>query len=215
MEKAEDPDIWTAHKYTSSPAGDRGKSMIPVLKAECNGQEVTTTTNEEKSKILAKTFFLPRPPDDTPIHFANPKPICDFDPISRDQIKRQLAKLKPYKAPRPDGIPNIVLTKCANVLVERLYFIYKAILELRVYYELWRTSTMVVLPKPGKPQYNIPKAYRPIALLNTMPKVLTALLAPSSRPHDFLHRDAPVVAGASLRRMTWQDHNGCNTPTHT
>ena len=115
LEKADDPDIWTAHKYTSSPAGDGGKSRIPVLKAERNAQETSATTNEEKSKILAKTFFPPRPPDDTPLQFVYPKPICDFDPISREQIKRQLAKLKPYKAPGPNGIPNIVLTKCANV----------------------------------------------------------------------------------------------------
>jgi Reverse transcriptase (RNA-dependent DNA polymerase) len=36
---------------------------------------------------------------------------------------------------------------------------------------------MVVLRKPGKPRYDIPKAYRPIALLNTMWKVLMAIMA--------------------------------------
>ena len=127
--------------------------------------------------MLAKTFFPPKPPDDTPLQFVYPKLICDFDPISREQITRQLAKLKPYKAPGPDGIPNIVLTKSANVIVDRLYYIYKAILEQDVYYEPWRASTTVVLRKPGKPRYDIPKAYRPIALLNTMSKVLTALMA--------------------------------------
>ena len=177
LEKADDPDIWTAHKYTSSPAGDGGKSRIPVLKAAHSGQEVSATTNEEKSNLLAKTFFPPKPPDDTPLQFVYPKPICDFDPISREQITRQLAKLKPYKAPGPDGIPNIVLTKSANVIVDRLYYIYKAILEQDVYYKPWRASTTVVLRKPGKPRYDIPKAYRPIALLNTMSKVLTALMA--------------------------------------
>ena len=177
LEKADDPDLWTAHKYTSSPAGDGGKSRIPVLKTANSGQEVSATTNEEKSIMLANTFFPPRPPDDTPIQFVYPKPTSDSDPISKEQIKRQLAKLKPYKAPGPDGIPNIVLTKCANTIVDRLYYIYKAILEQRVYYEPWRESTTVVLRKPGKPRYDIPKAYRPIALLNTMSKVLTALMA--------------------------------------
>ena len=177
LEKADDPDIWTAHKYTSSPATDGGKSRIPVLKTIGNGQEVTATTNKEKSRLLAKTFFPPRPLDDTPLQFVYPKPIRDTNPISREHIKRQLAKLKPYKAPGPDGIPNIVLTKCANIITDRLFFIYKAILELNVYYEPWRTSTTVVLRKPGKPRYDNPKAYRPIALLNTMSKVLTALIA--------------------------------------
>ena len=177
LEKSDDPDIWTAHKYTSSPAADGGKTRIPVLKATGNGQETCATTNEEKSNLLAKTFFPPRPLNDSSIQFVYPKPIRDLEPISREQVRRQLAKLKPYKAPGPDGIPNIVLTKCANAITDRLYYIYKAILEMEVYYEPWRTSTTVVLRKPGKPRYDNPKAYRPIALLNTMSKVLTALIA--------------------------------------
>jgi Reverse transcriptase (RNA-dependent DNA polymerase) len=36
---------------------------------------------------------------------------------------------------------------------------------------------MVVLRKPGKPCYDVPKAYRPIALLNMMWKVLTGIIA--------------------------------------
>jgi len=36
---------------------------------------------------------------------------------------------------------------------------------------------MVVLRKPGKPRYDIPKAYQPIALLNTIWKVLMAIVA--------------------------------------
>ena len=177
LEKAEDPDIWTAHRYTSSPVGDGGKSRIPVLKLTKEGQERIASTNEEKSSMLTANFFPPRPPEDSPLHFVYPEPICELQHVPKEQIKRQLAKLKPYKAPGPDGIPNIVLTKCANVLTSRLYFIYKAIINLREYYEPWKLSATVVLRKPGKPRYDTPKAYRPIALLNTMSKVLTALMA--------------------------------------
>ena len=45
------------------------------------------------------------------------------------------------------------------------------------YYEPWKHFTTVVLRKPGKPDYEIPKAYRPIALLCTLAKVLTAIVA--------------------------------------
>ena len=134
LEKADDPDIWTAHQYTSSPAGDSGKSRIPILKLTRESQETTATTNKEKSRLLAQKFFPLKPPDDLPLQFVYPKPACDFDPISRDLIKAQLTKLKPYKAPGPDGIPNIVLTRCANAIYDRLYYIYKAIIELGIYY---------------------------------------------------------------------------------
>jgi hypothetical protein len=177
LENADNPDIWTAHRYTATLAGDGGKSRIPVLKLTRDGQESTAATNKEKSSMLVKTFFPPRPPDNDPLHFIYPKPICKLDPISREQIKWQLAKLRPYKAPGPDGIPNIVLTKCADTLTDRLYYIYKAILELGIYYDPWKLSTTVVLCKLSKPCYDTPKAYRPIALLNTMCKVLTALMA--------------------------------------
>ena len=118
LEKAEDLDVWTAHKYTSSPAGDGGKSRIPVLKLTRDAQETTANSNEEKASLLARTFFPPSPPNDSPIHFVYPKPIDNPAPIRKDQIRRQLARLKPYKAPGPDGIPNIVLTKCADTLTD-------------------------------------------------------------------------------------------------
>src|SRR5947208_17077091 len=88
--------------------------------------------------------------------------------IMADQIQGQLHKVKPFKAPGPDGIPNVVLTKCTDRLMDRLLSIYKAIFEKGMSYEPWKHFTMVVLRKLGKPKYDVPKAYRPIALLNTM-----------------------------------------------
>ena len=70
-----------------------------------------------------------------------------------------------------------MLSKCANLIIDRLFHIYEAMLERKSFYEPWKISTTVMLRKPGKPRYNIPKAYRPIVLLNTMWKVLTAIMA--------------------------------------
>ena len=193
LEKADDPDIWTAHKYTASPAGDGGKSRIPVLTLTKNGSESTATTNAEKSTMLAKTFFPSKPPQESPLRFVYPEPICSFDSISKEQVKRQLAKLKPFKAPGPDGIPNIVLTKCADTILNRLHNIYSAISEKGIYYAPWKQSTTVVLRKPGKPRYDTPKAYRPIALLNTMSKVLTAIMAELLTFYTETHKLLPAL----------------------
>jgi hypothetical protein len=52
---------------------------------------------------------------------------------------------------------------------------------------------MVVIPKPNKPDYSAVKAYRPIALLNCMGKVLEKLMATRlslmAESHDILHAD--------------------------
>ncbi|EIW75359.1 hypothetical protein CONPUDRAFT_42406, partial [Coniophora puteana RWD-64-598 SS2] len=47
---------------------------------------------------------------------------------------------------------------------------------LRWYPDDWRVFTTVVLRKSGKPDYSVPKAYRPIALVNTMAKLLSAVV---------------------------------------
>ncbi|KAF8686586.1 hypothetical protein AX14_003837 [Amanita brunnescens Koide BX004] len=57
----------------------------------------------------------------------------------------------------------------------------------------FKDSMSVIIPKPNKTDYSIPKAYRPIALLNTLGKLLTKVLA-NRLQHDaaeygLLHRD--------------------------
>src|SRR5437879_271567 len=46
-----------------------------------------------------------------------------------------------------------------------------------MYFNPWRESIMVILCKPGKPDYTTPKAFCPVALLNTMAKLLSAIVA--------------------------------------
>ena len=178
LEKSTDPDLWTAHKYIAATPGDSGRTRIPDLTQRNEGTHTVANTNEGKGKMLAKAFFLCKPVEEetTQIH-SKVKPICKSDPISKEQIRRALARLKPYKAPGPDGIPNVVLMKCADLLIDRLWHIYAAIWDRGLYYAPWRESITIVLRKPGKPRYDSPKAYRPIALLNTLGKVLTAIAA--------------------------------------
>jgi len=96
--------------------------------------------------------------------------------ITANQIQKQLQKLKPFKAPGLDGILNVVLTKCTDMLTSRLLSIYDTMFKSRLMYKPWKSFVTVVLRKLGKPRYNIPKAYRPIALLNTLWKVLMAIV---------------------------------------
>ena len=187
LERAVDPDIWTAHRYVSAAAMNGSNTRIPTLRAKVGESKSTAMTNEEKSKLLVKTFFPPKPSiNGVTVRREDEvrgeeetvsEPVCEMRKITRNQISRHLAKLKPYKAPGPDGIPNIVLTKCADLLIDRLYFIYNAMVTRRLFYEPWKKFNTIVLRKPGKPKYNVPKAYRPIALINTLVKVLTAVLA--------------------------------------
>ena len=87
-----------------------------------------------------------------------------------------IAKLAPHRAPRDDGIPNVVLKETIEQIAEYLLRIYKATFMLNTYSDRWRVWDTIILRKPGKPRYNIPKAYRLIALMNMMAKLLSAMV---------------------------------------
>ena len=171
-------DIWTMQRLISAPATDGGGARIPTLTYKADDKVKTANTNKEKSAALAKGFFPTKQATSNNGEEQGQEPnFGRAGRITTEQILRQLKKIKPYKAPGPDGIPNIVLTKNANLIADRLHHIYVAMLENDLQYKPWKRFITVVLRKPGKPRYDVPKAYRPIALLNTMWKVLMAIIA--------------------------------------
>lgn len=81
------------------------------------------------------------------------------------------------KAPGEDGIPNRILKSIIDLILPYLYVIFNACLSTGYCPTHFRSSITVVLRKPGKPDYTITKAYRPIALLNTIGKALEFIIA--------------------------------------
>jgi hypothetical protein len=86
-------------------------------------------------------------------------------------------KVSPYKAPGPNGLPACVYKEGCTLLALLLLPVFKASLWLGVYLTNWHKSCTIVLRKPGKPDYLVPKAYCPIALLNMVSKILSACVA--------------------------------------
>ncbi|KAF8600950.1 hypothetical protein BDV93DRAFT_418426, partial [Ceratobasidium sp. AG-I] len=80
--------------------------------------------------------------------------------------------MKPNKAPGPDGLPACVYIQGIDIIPDHLLPIFRASLRLGVYPSEWKHSKTAVLRKPGKPDYSAAKAYRPIALLNVVSKIL-------------------------------------------
>ena len=79
--------------------------------------------------------------------------------------------------PGPNRICNIVFIKNADLLVPHLGPIYRVTFTQRHYPDQWKVSFTVVLQKLGCPDYTLTKAYHPIALLDTMAKILSSCVA--------------------------------------
>src|ERR1700709_2313532 len=125
-----------------------------------NGSSASTTP--PKSQLLDSTFSPPPPPNPITPASVPPQSVGKFEKYSQKRILETIAKSKPYKAPGPDGIPNVVLINCANLISSHLEAIYDAIFAHDIYPSSWKQFTTIVLRKPGKPDYTNPNAYRPI-----------------------------------------------------
>jgi hypothetical protein len=103
-----------------------------------------------------------------------PPPLKGIRSFSRARIQQVIRSLSPYKEPGSDKIPNIILIKCCD-LIDHLFFIFKAVFELDVYHPRWLESVTLVLRKIGKTLYDVAKSYRPIGLIDTIPKLFSTL----------------------------------------
>ena len=79
-----------------------------------------------------------------------------FIPVTDKKIYPTIMKLGPHKAPGLDGIPNVVLVHCMDLVVPHLGPLYCATFKLGVYPTQWQDTMTIVLRKLGKPNYMIP-----------------------------------------------------------
>ncbi|KAF8641265.1 hypothetical protein AX14_009972, partial [Amanita brunnescens Koide BX004] len=123
------------------------------------------------------------------------RPTRSFPLISLKEIWDALRPTSNSSAPGPDHVTwrHVKLALSfpdTDIAVRR---IFNNVCLTGTWPQHFKESESVIIPKPNKPDYSIPKAYRPIALLNTLGKLLTKILANrlqhDAAEHGLLHRD--------------------------
>jgi hypothetical protein len=124
------------NKYVTNDPSDFSCTKVPDLKTTINDHPTLASTNSIKAQALADSFFPPPPhTSSVPVDFDYPRPHTGLCYFSHCQIRQAVNQLKPFKAPGPDSIPNVILKRCINTLEDHLFFIFKAVLELDIYHE--------------------------------------------------------------------------------
>ncbi|KAI8417089.1 hypothetical protein FOFC_03402 [Fusarium oxysporum] len=160
---ADNDNIWKAAKYMKS-GDDAAFGKVPQL-VKADGT-ATTSHKEQAEELLAK-FFPPLP--DT---------IEDEGPRTTESpMERQLWATKSWKAPGEDGLSAIVWKQVWPSVKHDVLAIFQASLKEGVIPDQWRHARIIPLKKPGKDDYTIAKAWRPISLLATLGKVLESVVA--------------------------------------
>ena len=160
--------------------------------------------NADKARIFLESFF-PRmdEPEDEPEGAS--KEELGWQPLTEVEIERALKAANGKKAPGVDGLPMLVWKHLWAYISRIIYKIFNASIELGYYPNQWKTAAIVVLRKPGKDSYLVPEAYRPISLLNTLGKLLEAVMAKRLAYWAETHRLLPETQfGGRAGRTTEQ-----------
>ncbi|QRW06107.1 Reverse transcriptase from transposon X-element protein [Ceratobasidium sp. AG-Ba] len=177
LETLDEETLWTAARYINGEHSDGGRARIPNLQyTRPLGETAVARDNQTKSQVLLEAFF---PPAASGLDegVRDTTRVQDLPSLTVENVLEAIRGMRPHKAPGPDGLPALVYIVGADLLAPHLLAIYADSLDSGIYPRAWQHSRTVVLRKPGKPDYSLAKAYRPIALLNVMGKILSACIA--------------------------------------
>ena len=170
LENSQGKDIFTAFRFTKP----RKIEHTPPLNNVTTGE--TTTTFEEKANLYRTALF-------PPLLISPPRNIrmqgdrIPWKDLTDDEIKRAIMTSSANKAPGPDGINFKCIQQAYLAIPHHFTQFYKATMSAGYHPHIWREATIVIIKKPNKPDYSIPKAYRPVSLLNCLGKVLEKIMA--------------------------------------
>jgi hypothetical protein len=158
-----------------------GPCKTPPVKAILY-QGVPCTSPDQLWNMLHSTFnsALDRPIDLSVLGDKWESPsIRAWIPYSAAEMSDALTDTSNRSAPGPDHIMWHHLKHIVrNSYMSHLFlWLANTCLQSGHWPAEFKASTMVVIPKPGKPLYDTPKLFHPIVLLNTLGKMFETMLS--------------------------------------
>ncbi|KAJ5953702.1 hypothetical protein N7454_000598 [Penicillium verhagenii] len=151
--------LWKVSKWARNRGQAGGSSVIPALQRP---DGTLAETNEQKAALLHRTHNQ-----------------IEFPPFTEQEVRDAINRTPPDKAPGPDGLPNRVWRILLGVsnFVTILTSVFNTCTRSGYNPRYFQRSITVTLRKGGPRNFRMPKSYRPIALMNTLGKVLEACIA--------------------------------------
>lgn len=165
--------LYLASKYTTR---DPSVPLLPIPPLR-RPDGVLTSQPTEQAELLFQGTSAPTIPCDLRDVDSTPTPTTPSTPFTLEEVTHTIDNLSPDKALGADGITNRVITAGGKPLAQQLATIANACLRLGLFPTEWKRARTIILKKPDKPDYTSPAAYRPIALLSCLSKVIEAVMA--------------------------------------
>ncbi|KAF8680852.1 hypothetical protein AX14_004444 [Amanita brunnescens Koide BX004] len=169
---------WTAFFEAKIAAPPPPYSTIEVDGAA--PKDVQELFNVMHAQFSQAAAFSPSEEDvQATLSLLDPMVTRDFPRLSDQEICDALSLTGSNSAPGPDRITWEILKVALQVngAIEGLCHLFNSIRDTGTWPSWFKSSTCIIIPKPNKLKYNVPKAFRPISLLNTIGKLLTKIIA--------------------------------------
>ena len=124
---------------------------LPLREEEQLNEEVGKYMNSERSEEILQYFQVWR-------------------------VKAATASFQPMKAAGPDDLKSVVLQHIGDEGLAKITNFFKRSMMSSFIPKRWRQIKVVFIPKMGKDDYSVPKAYRPITLSNFLLKVMEKVI---------------------------------------
>ena len=171
LEKEDAKSIFRAMKYTNSTRVQR----MPSIKDQ---SQTPQTTFEGKCRAFRTALFPPPPEAERPSWDSYQSlNKWEWPTLAQAELQHACSSKIQSKSPGPDTITQDIITHAYEAIPELFFQIYSKMINTGYHPAVWRQATGAILPKPGKPDYSIPKAYRIITLLNCLGKVSERIMA--------------------------------------
>lgn len=171
-------DAWSLHKRVL-----KSKPLLSVP-STLRRDNADTQTPEETSRALVDHFY---PEDDAATDNARHAMLRvnatatpdqpDDQPFQEGEVLDALASMDANKAPGHDGLTSDACHRAAKRQTGIVTAIFNMCLTLAYFPAIWKIADVRVLPKPGRDDYGVLSAYRPIGLLSVYGKALEKLFA--------------------------------------
>jgi hypothetical protein len=135
-----------------------------------------TTNSTETAKTLLDEHFPGNTTNPNQRPHQSPQLLTPIPWITDTLIRQAFSSFQKFKTAGPDELKPIVLQHLPLPAIQFIKHIYTACLNTGYTPTHWSTSKAIFLPKPGKPDYQDPRAYRPISLTPFLFKTLEKLM---------------------------------------
>jgi len=162
--------LWEAAAWHK---GHSIKRIPPLLVAP----DCTSNDLGEMMEAFKQCFFVTDHPEVNPFQHDDPDPLppCDLAPITQNKIAAALSGTSNKLALGLSGINYQLIKWAFQSWPDRFLDLFNAAISLG--HHPWSDALVIIIPKLAKPNYSLPKAYRPISLLECCSKLLEKIIA--------------------------------------